>query len=77
MACNDCSLDWFWQKLGRCRTCMWQCFCLCLLSSLAWAWLGFSHNVQGLTALLFLASSGGLLLLHFLAWLWRACRPRP
>ncbi len=71
MACQDCSHDEFWHKLGRCRGCMLGCTLIALVSSLLWWWLGADSSVPALTALLFLLGSGGLLALHLLVWSWR------
>ncbi|MFM2476070.1 DUF3624 family protein [Celerinatantimonas sp. MCCC 1A17872] len=65
MACQGCSSDWFWQKLGRCRQCM-ILNALLLIIGLICLW--YSDNLTAVYRVIaiFISAAAGLLLLAHL-----------
>ncbi|MCH1924343.1 DUF3624 domain-containing protein [Shewanella sp. C32] len=73
MACDACVSDVFKQKIGRCKTCMWQ---LTVLSVVCWpSWFYFFYDqptsVNSIALLFFSGAFTGLLTLHLLVLSWR------
>jgi len=70
MTCYRCNSDWFWQKLGRCRRCMWLSLLLAPGASLGW-WLGDTpHSVEGIAWQVVALSGWGLCAAHLLREVW-------
>ncbi len=73
MGCHFCNTSVFKEKIGRCKTCMWQ---LTILSLISWPlWFGFYYEqpfvIESIALLFFCMSFSGLLLLHLLVWAYR------
>jgi len=73
MGCRFCDTSVFKEKIGRCKTCMWQ---LTILSLISWPlWFNFYYEqplvVESIALLFFCVSFSGLLLLHLLVWGYR------
>jgi len=73
MGCRFCNTSVFKEKIGRCKTCMWQ---LTILSLIGWPlWFSCYYEqpfvVESIGLLFFCVSFSGLLLLHLLVWGYR------
>ncbi|MGO1296051.1 MAG: DUF3624 domain-containing protein [Vibrio sp.] len=66
MACNDCSENWFWKKLGRCKRCMDQLTSLSVVCWVVWfVWFRETPTSIGSIALLIAGfACNALLFLH-------------
>ncbi|BAJ03089.1 DUF3624 domain-containing protein [Shewanella violacea] len=78
MACNEYESSVFAQKLGRCKSCMWQ---LSLLSALSWPlWWGLywdtPYRVESIALVFFCISFTGLLLAHLVVFGYRSLTHR-
>jgi hypothetical protein len=74
MACDDCQQSIFWEKLGRCKQCMWQLTLFSVLGWSAWGYL-FSASpkqVESIALLFFCVSASGLLLAHLIKYCYLA-----
>jgi hypothetical protein len=74
MACGDCQQSIFWEKLGRCKLCMWQ---LTVLSVLGWSAWGYFYRetptqVESIALLFFCVAASGLLLVHLIKYCYLA-----
>ncbi|WP_153914344.1 DUF3624 domain-containing protein [Shewanella sp. TC10] len=68
MSCDDCQDSIFKQKIGRCKTCMWQLTVLSLLGWPLW-WYLFSDDissVESIAMMFFCGAFTGLLSIHLL-----------
>ncbi|QFU21899.1 DUF3624 domain-containing protein [Shewanella eurypsychrophilus] len=73
MACDNCLSSIYKQKIGRCKTCMWQLAILSLISWPLW-WFLYSErvsHVESIALLFFCFSFTGLLLLHLIVLSYR------
>ncbi|MDN3678980.1 DUF3624 domain-containing protein [Vibrio tapetis subsp. quintayensis] len=66
MACNRCSENWFWKKIGRCQRCMNQLCVLSVLSWLIWWWLysDTPASIESVGLIFACLAFNGLLALH-------------
>lgn len=74
MSCNQCTDSVFKQKIGRCKRCMWQLTALSLFTWPLW-WYYYADTpktVESIALLFFATSFTGLLILHLMAWAYRA-----
>ncbi|NRD74794.1 DUF3624 domain-containing protein [Shewanella sp. VB17] len=70
MACKRCNSSMFKQKIGRCKTCMWQLTVLSLISWSIW-WFLYRDSPQAVNSialLFFCCTFSGLLCLHLLVF---------
>ncbi|KFZ39197.1 hypothetical protein HR45_02050 [Shewanella mangrovi] len=73
MACDACFSDVFKQKIGRCKTCMWQLTVLSLIGWPTWFYLfaDTPKSVNSIALFFFCCAFSGLLLLHLIVLCWR------
>ncbi|WP_392343608.1 DUF3624 domain-containing protein [uncultured Shewanella sp.] len=74
MSCNQCTDSVFKQKIGRCKRCIWQLTALSLFTWPLW-WYYYADTpktVESIALLFFATSFTGLLILHLMAWAYRA-----
>lgn len=64
MACQGCSADWFWKKLGRCRQCMALNALLLVIGLICLGWSEHLSAVYHVIAIFITAAAGILLLAH-------------
>lgn len=68
MSCKSCNSTIFKQKIGRCKTCMWQLTVLSLISWPLW-WLLYADSpkqINSIALLFFCTAFTGLLALHLI-----------
>ncbi|MBW8182409.1 DUF3624 domain-containing protein [Shewanella nanhaiensis] len=68
MTCKNCNSSLFQQKIGRCKSCMWQLTLLSLISWPLW-WYFYSDapkQINSIALLFFCTAFTGLLSLHLL-----------
>lgn len=73
MSCTNCDSSIIRQKLGRCKSCMYQLTVLSLISWPLW-WFNFSEqmkSVESIALLFFCMSFTGLLMLHLIVLSYR------
>lgn len=73
MGCNDCNTSIFKQKIGRCKSCMWQ---LTGLSAIGWPLWWYLYrdtpeDVSSIALLFFCSAFSGLLMLHLVVLIYR------
>ncbi len=68
MTCKNCNSTIFRQKIGRCKTCMWQLTVLSLISWPLW-WLLYADSpkqINSIALLFFCTAFTSLLALHLI-----------
>lgn len=73
MTCKACDSSIFKQKIGRCKTCMWQLTALSLIGWPLWWWLyaDSPKQINSIALLFFCIAFTGLLTLHLIVLSYR------